>query len=299
MASRGRGRGMGIVPPPSPGVQEGEGSRGGDSKGDKVPLPGVPKSGSSTAQQTPPKTPSNIMELQKYLFSLNEKNLEKYGKVFGDMVVKYVGHSPEKRAGEVATLLYQTVTKSREHSTLGGKVCACVFNPESDKDIRGLIRKELFRTCQGNYKQKNAIRAKSIEEWLALFSFVVELYHYVRVSGNLINALGTALVEGMNFMLGSKDCTDDEVDCICTAFKAIGPILAKSNEQSERAVVNQLRTLAVKRSTSETATCQIIELLEFRARGYSDPNKELKDFYIDAYTDAVARDELFRSGVED
>ena len=301
MASRGRGRGMGIVPPPSPGVVESEGSTS-DSKGSKVPLPGGTKIGPSSGQQTSHKTPGNIQEVQKYLMSLNEQNVDRHGKEFGDMIVRYIKQSPEKRAGEVASLFYQTITKSRNYSTLGGKVCAEVLNPEADKEIRALFRKELFRMCQGNYKQKEGIRKRSIEEWLGIFTFVTELYRFVRVSGTTIGALGSASREGIAFMLDSKDCTDDEVDCICTIVKSIGPMLESSDEQRKvfnDAVVNKLRTAAIRRETSENATCQILELLEFRARGYKDPAKELKDYYVEAYTDAIARDELFLAGIQD
>ena len=300
MAGRGRGRGIGIVPPPSPGVDAPK-SIGIGAEAIK-PIEG--EKNSPKQQQHSPKrfkTPNTVTELASYLHSLNEDNLAKFGPAFSEMVINFVKVSPEKRTSELVSLVYSTVTSSSEHATLGARVCQEILGPEGDLDIRTQIRRELLRTCQAQYKNRESIRRKSIEEWLALFSFIMELFCYLRVGGECVWALGGATVEATLFTLEQRDLDDDEVECICFRLKGIASILEgneRTGQKFSKSVVPKLRSLAISRKASERATCMIMEFLEFRARGYQDPGGEISDFYVDALADAVASDEMFYAGVQ-
>lgn len=302
MAGRGRGRGIGIVPPPSPGVDAPK-AIGIHTEAVKPISEEKTSPKQQQQQQRSPKqfkTPNTASELATYLYSLNEDNLAQYGPAFSEMAINFVKISPEKRTSELVSLLYSTVTSSREHATLGARVCQEILGPEGDVDIRTQIRRELLRTCQTQYRNRESIRRKSIEDWLALFSFIMALFCHLRVGGECVWALGGAAVEATLFTLDQKDLDDDELECICFSLKDIAPTLEASEKTSKKfskSVVPKLRSLAISRKASERATCMIMEFLEFRARGYQDPGGEISDFYVDALADAIASDEMFYAGV--
>lgn len=303
MAGRGRGRGIGIIPPPSPGVD----APAPFGVGVEAPKP-IEEAKSSPKQQQPPKqfkTPSTIKELASYLHSLDEDNLSKFGPAFSEMATNFVKVSPEKRTSELVSLLYSTVTSSKEYATLGARVCQEIFGTgdltRPDLEMRKQMRRELLMTCQKQYKNRESIRRRSIEEWLALYSFIMELFCYLRVGGECVWILGGAVVDATLFTLEQKNLDDDEVECICISLKGIAAILEgneKTKQKFSGCVVPKLRSLAISRQSSERTTCMIMEFLEFRARGYQDPGREISDFYVDALADAVANDDMFYAGVQ-
>ena len=303
MAGRGRGRVIGIVPPPSPGVD----APAALGVGLEAPKPTEEEKNSPKQQQTqqPQKqfrTPNTIKELATYLHSLNEDNLSKFGPAFREMATSFVKVSPEKRTTELVSLLYSTVTSSKEHATLGARVCQEILGTgEEDLEIREQMRRELLRTCQKHYKNRESIRRKSIEEWLALYCFLMELFCYLRMGGECIWVLGSAVVDATLFTLEQKNLDDDEVECICISLKGIASLLESNEKTSQKfsgCIVPKLRSLAISRQASERMTCMIMEFLEFRAKGYQDPGREISDFYVDALADAIANDEMFYAGVQ-
>lgn len=305
MAGRGRGRGLGIVPPPSPGVADATKSIAIETEPtQEEKITPKQKQQKQQQQQRSPKrfkTPNTVSELATYLHSLNENNLAKFGPAFSEMAIDFVKVSPEKRTSELVSLLYSTVTSSKEHATLGARVCQEVLGSEGNADIRTQIRRELLRSCQTQYRNRESIRRKSIEDWLALFSFIMELFCYLRVGGECVGALGSAVVEATLFTLDQQDLDDDELECICFRLKDIASVLEaseKTRQKFTKSVVPKLRSLAISRNSSERATCMIMEFLELRARGYQDPGGEISDFYVDALTDAIASDEMFYAGVQ-
>ena len=282
MAARGRGRGgPSINPPPSPGIQP-SASQGSMT----APIPG-PK-------QEADRTLSDIKEVAKYLHSLNHGNLSKYGPIFSEMVINFIKKDPDKRLREVASLLVETITKSKDFAPLGGKVCGGILNQESDKEMRGKLRNEILSQCKMQFKQKNSLRAKSIEQWLAIFAFIGALYQRILINGQHLSALGTAILEGISFTFSLSDTDDDEIECVCALFKEIGPVIEGDEKLKGKCkeVLHMLRTRVISHKSTERMRCLILELLEFRAMGYKDSGKELDDFYPDAMMDAIANDDL-------
>ena len=54
----------------------------------------------------------------------------------------------------------------------------------------------------------------------------------------------------------------------------------------------KLRYMVISKKSSCRTRCLAMEVLEFRCMGWSDPDKRLDDFYVDALVDAIAEDEL-------
>ncbi len=275
MATSGRGRGVRMR------------GRGRD-------LPGI----SRAPQAARPKTPGNVADLKGYLHKLNESNFQTYGEMFADMVLGFARN--EERLQEALELIFDTTVHSergREVAALGAMICEKIANgPTSEPEAKSRVRVEFRRALLGRFqiehKKREATRSISIETWLCVFTFLCEVYARVRVSGQPIKVIGKAVLSNIDFLLNVPDCDDDETDCVCSCLKLCGQYLQEQEGEQVEKVVSLLRSKVISRKSSCRVRCVIMEVIEYRLLGWSDPGMKLDNFYVDALADAVAEDEL-------
>lgn len=239
----------------------------------------------------PPKTPGSVQELNKYLKSLNEGNLGTYGEMFADMVHDYVA-SNDRKLQEAVNLIFDATVESKENTVLGAKVCEkIIMTTDKHENAAAAFRHSMLMRIQTEHKRKQEIRAQSIEAWLGIFSFLCELFLRIKIQDQPVPVVGKAILSTTLWMLELSDCDDDEVDCICEELKRIGYLLESISADHVRRVFKVLRKKVITCKSTGRVRCLILELLEYRAMGWKDPNGELDEFYIDALPDAVAEDE--------
>lgn len=245
-------------------------------------------------QQRTHKAPQSVEGLAGYLDSLTHGNLGSYGTMFADMVLSY--SSNEHRQQEAVELIFDRTTKDREYASLGAKICKLIVESTAEQsqttEKRTQFRQALLKKFQAEYKARQSTRAQSIEAWLAVFSFLFELFLRVQVQGQPIKVVGGAILSSCTWLLNLDDCDDDETECVCSCLKLVGHLLEQVNADQVKEVIRILRTRAISRKSSSRVRCVALEVLEFRAFGWKDPNKELDSFYCDALPDAIAEDEL-------
>ena len=254
-------------------------------------------SGRQQQAQRKPKTPEDIKGLSGYLTSLNHDNLDTYGDMFADMVLGYC--SNDRRMQEAVNLIFETTVKDREFAPLGAKVCRRIIEPGEGRnepidrtDTRIAFRKALLQNFQTEYKNKQSIRAQSIEAWLAIFAFLYEVFFRIQVQGQPIKVVGGAILSTISWLLQLEDCDDDEVECVCSCLKLVGHLLVEINQDQVKSIAKLLREKAISRKSTSRVRCLVIEVLEYRAFGWKDSGGELDQFYCDALPDAIAEDEL-------
>ena len=270
MTSRGRGRGITSASSSHKPVKGGQG-------------PGSGK----------PKVPKDIQGLGSYLFSLNDSNFTQYGTVFAEMVIGY--STTKERLQEAVDLVYDTTVSDRDSANLGSKICEAIIHFETkaaEASIATEFRKSVMGRIQTDYKQRNTLRAHSVESWLGVFSFLCQVYKKIRVDNQPIVVMGKALLTSIEETLQKSDVVDDEIDCICTNLKLCGDVLESNHRDKVEAIFVALRRLVIKSKTSCSVRCVVLELIEYRLKGWKDPDKVLERFYVDAMADAVAEDEL-------
>lgn len=243
------------------------------------------------------KTPSDVAGLSVYLESLNDGKLASYGKMFANMVLDY--SSNDRRLQEAVELIFTKTTKDRENSSFGAKICSLIVEPGESTaeqvdttDKRTSFRKALLQRFQTDYKNRQSIRSQSIEAWLAVYTFLYELFLRVQVQGQPIKVVGGALSSASSWLLKLEDCDDDEIECVCSCLKLVGHLLEQTSPDQVKEIVRLLRTKAISRQSSSRVRCLILEVLEFRAFGWKDPDGDIDMFYCDALPDAIADDEL-------
>ena len=269
MATRGRGRG-----------------RGGHR---------LHKVGETQPSERKPKPVRSLSELSEYLHTLNEPNFPNYGQMFSDMTLEFASSSPENMNSTV-DLIFSTTIESRDHATLGARVCQKIVmhvptDTESKKAQRTLFRQTLLGRFQSEYSKKDSTRKVSIESWLAIFSFLCEIFNYVRVNDNPLSVIGKAILSTMEWLLNLADVIDDEIECVCDNLKSIGATLETVSAEKTSLVFSALRTKIISRTTTCRIRCISLEVVEYRAMGWQDKKNELESYYMDAIADAAAEDE--------
>ena len=136
------------------------------------------------------------------------------------------------------------------------------------------------------------IRSNSIELWLGIFAFLCEIYHSIKVAGEPMKVVGTAILHNIESMLGNKDVVDDEFDCICTKLKVCGRLLEEQEPTRIGKILDTLRKHVISGKSSCQRRCYIMELIEFKQLGWTDAGGSLDKFYVDAIADAIAQDEV-------
>lgn len=279
MASRGRGRGRVLDTVVS---------------SQKAPKASQLSTKASEGTSTP-KIPKDIQGLGTYLFSLNESNFKQYGFVFSEMVIGY--SSSEEKLEEAVDMIYDTTNSNRDSAKLGAMICETIINSEANdtvarSQIRTLFRKSLLAHFQTDFKQKDALRGRSVESWLGVFAFLCQIYKLIQINAQPIAVMGKSILTSIENTLHKQDVVDDEIDCICTQLKECGNLLENHHSEKFEAIFTELRRLIIKRQTSCMVRCVVLELIELRYMNWSDPKKMLDKFYVDALADAVAEDEL-------
>ncbi len=275
MASRGRGRGRVL-----------------DSVMSSQKAPKASQSSSNSTRQGTPKIPKNIEDLGTYLFSLNESNFEKYGAVFSEMVIGYC--SSDEKLEEAVGLIYDSTVSDRDSAKLGATICAAIINYEAKdaSQIGNKFRKSLLYRFQTDFKQKEALRSRSVESWLGVFSFLCHIYKMIQINAQPIVVMGRSILNSIESTLQKQDAVGDEIDCICTQLKECGSLLEKHHNEKFEEIFTELRKLIIKRQTCCVVRCAILELIELRHMNWSDPKRVLDKFYVDALADAVFEDEV-------
>lgn len=242
----------------------------------------------------------SLDELSGYLHSLNESNIHIHGAEFAGMVLTFATN--EKKLVDTVHLIFDTTTASRDYSNLGSEVCRLIINYDQLDDkitLQQNFLRMLITRCNTEIKKMEEIRNRSIEEWLGIFAFLCELYQKIEVNGEPIRVLGKkGVLDNIENMLNRADIIDDEIDCICAKLKVCGKRLEQQYPDEFEAILVSLRKHIIAHTSSCQRRCIIMELIEFKQLGWSDPTGSLVRFYSDAIADAVVEDEVNREQLD-
>ena len=236
-------------------------------------------------------TPANVQKLSEYLHSLSESNFDTYGEAFASMVLSFSSDSSKLK--EAVTLIFDHTVEDKERAPLGGRVCEKIICGPSQTDTRSEFRTCLLRRFQSEYQDKVSTRSHSIESWLGVFSFLCEIYVRVRVAtGEPISVVGKAVLSSMEYMLQLQDMDDDELESVCCYLKECGSILQQLDQNRVDSIFTIMKKKLLSKNSSCRSRCLILEAIEYRLMGWSDPKGTLQNFYPDALADAIVEDEL-------
>ena len=250
---------------------------------------GVGSACKSKGEAKPSRNVKTIDDLSSYLYSLSLSNIDVYGNEFADMVLGFATDVDDNKLEEVVDLIFETTIEDKEHSELGAEVCRQIMKKDDPKCV--VLLEKLSKAFQGHVKQMKEIRRVSIEKWLGVFSFLCEIFGRIRVAGAPIKVLGLGIVKLIVQMLTDRDTIDDEIDCICSKLKSCGHLLSTEFPDKIENIFMEFRKQVISKESSSIRRCYILEIIEFRQMGWSDPSKLLDKFYPDAIADAVAADE--------
>lgn len=117
-----------------------------------------------------------------------------------------------------------------------------------------------------------------------MVSFLSYVFKHLRAGGQPLKPLSTALSTCFSEILSADDVDDNEIDCACDLIRNVGSVVAQSSPEQDIQIARLLREKALAPSTSERARCLLMELVEFRAAGWSG-REDANKFYADTSAD--------------
>lgn len=235
------------------------------------------------------KIPKSIEELNGYLRTLNEGNIEVHGREFADMVSRFA--DSEEKLINTVDLVFDTTVASRDYSNLGGAVCEYIIHKGSDATFGSKFMQKLLKRFQLEVKSMEQTRNKSVEDWLGIFAFLCEIFCRIKVNDKPIIVVGKAILQNIVIMLANSDVIDDEIDTICTKLKSCGRFLENQDSGLLEEIIITLRKQVISGKSSCQRRCVIMQLIELKNIGWFDQFGTLDKFYVDALADAVVEDE--------
>ena len=198
--------------------------RGRRTSGPSAPLrrPGEPPKG--------PKEEEGVSfdSLAKLIKDFSLKSSES---LLEEVTAKFIAYcTSDTRLQDVAEHLCQKSLNDMEFAKPAAQIASKLCTLENT----GVKFRSLFlKQSQDCYKNRDAIRKKSCEEWMGLVSFICQTFNAVRISDAPLKPLAGAAYQVLTELLTAEGRSDDEVDCFNQQFRAAGKLLQSVDKVSE------------------------------------------------------------------
>ncbi len=184
---------------------------------------------------------------------------------------------------QLVQTIFEAVYDNRERAEPLA-ILSSTLSSDGDNLIGKPFRNALLSHSQSQYNQRKELRLRSVEVWLCMISFLSYLFKYLKAGGQPIRALSGPLSVCFSDILSGDDISDDEIDCVCDLLRNVGSAIAQSSSEQDVQLIKLVRDKILASSTSNRARCLLLELLEFRAAGWTG-KEEANRFYADTLGD--------------
>ena len=232
------------------------------------------------------KIPKSIDELARWWYLTGDRDVgNTHGIEFATMVCGFATN--ESRVMDAVNLIFDTIVVNKDYSCLGSKVCKLIVQGGSHHHraqheinaLHSVFMHQLLSRFQFEVNRMKETRSKSIELWLGIFAFLCEIYRTIQVGGEPIQVVGKAILQTVEIMLGFVDSVDEEFNCICTKMKVCGQLLEKQAPIQVEKIFDSLRQHVISDKSSCKRRCYIMELIELKQLGWTDPTGSINNFY--------------------
>ncbi|NWR78862.1 MI4GD protein, partial [Centropus unirufus] len=182
---------------------------------------------------------------------------------------------------KVANIIVDQSLKDCVFSKEAGRICYTIIQAESKQVGQSVFRRSLLNRLQQEYKDREELRARSLQAWICYVTFICNIFDYLRVNNMPMMALVNPVYDCL-FRLAQPDSLrrEEEVDCLVLQLHRIGEQLEKMNSQRMDELFSLLRDgFLLQEGLSSLSQLLLLEIIEFRAADWKMTDAAQKYYY--------------------
>lgn len=182
---------------------------------------------------------------------------------------------------KVSNIIVDQSLKDPVFSKEAGRICYTVVQAEAKQSNGNVFRRHLLNRLQQEFKEREEMRARSLQEWVCYVTFICNIFDYLKVNNMQMVALVHPVYDCL-MRLAKPDAlmNEDEVDCLVVQLHRIGEQLEKADSQRMNDLFFLLRDgFLLQEGLTSMARLLLLEILEFRAGGWMLSSTAHKYYY--------------------
>ncbi|XP_003452869.1 MIF4G domain-containing protein B [Oreochromis niloticus] len=182
---------------------------------------------------------------------------------------------------KVSNIIVDQSLKDTVFSKEAGRICYTIVQAEAKQNNGNVFRRHLLNRLQQEFKEREEMRARSLQEWMCYVTFICNIFDYLKVNNMPMVALVHPVYDCL-MRLAKPDAlmNEDEVDCLVVQLHRIGEQLEKADSQRMNDLFFLLRDgFLLQESLTSMARLLLLEILEFRAGGWMLSSTAHKYYY--------------------
>ncbi|XP_039907938.1 MIF4G domain-containing protein B [Simochromis diagramma] len=182
---------------------------------------------------------------------------------------------------KVSNIIVDQSLKDHVFSKEAGRICYTIVQAEAKQSNGNVFRRHLLNRLQQEFKEREEMRARSLQEWVCYVTFICNIFDYLKVNNMPMVALVHPVYDCL-MRLAKPDAlmNEDEVDCLVVQLHRIGEQLEKADNQRMNDLFFLLRDgFLLQEGLSSMARLLLLEILEFRAGGWMLSSTAHKYYY--------------------
>ncbi|KAM3598940.1 uncharacterized protein V6R79_024454 [Siganus canaliculatus] len=171
---------------------------------------------------------------------------------------------------KVSSVIVDQSLKDQVFSKEAGRICYTIVQAEAKQSNGNVFRRNLLNRLQQEFKNREATRGRSLQEWVCYVTFICNIFDYLKVNNMPMVALVHPVFDCLT-RLAQPDAlvNEEEVDCLVLQLHRIGEQLEKVNNQRMDELFFLLRDgFLLQEGLTSMARLLLLEILEFRAGGW-------------------------------
>ncbi|XP_041941456.1 MIF4G domain-containing protein B isoform X2 [Alosa sapidissima] len=151
---------------------------------------------------------------------------------------------------KVSSVIVDQSLKDQVFSKEAGRICYTIVQAEAKQNNGSAFRRNLLNRLQQEFKGREEMRKRSLQEWVCYVSFICNVFDYLKV------------------------------DCLVLALHRIGEQLERMSLQRMDELFCQLRDgFLLQENLTSLGRLLLLEVLEFRAGGWTLSDTAQKYYY--------------------
>ncbi|MED6253780.1 MIF4G domain-containing protein B [Ataeniobius toweri] len=182
---------------------------------------------------------------------------------------------------KVSNIIVDQSLKDPLFSKEAGRICYTIVQAEAKQNNGTVFRRHLLNRLQQEFKEREEMRKRSLQEWVGYVTFICNVFDYLKVNNMSMVALVLPVYECL-MRLAEPDAllNEEEVDCLVLQLHRIGEQLEKVNSQRMDELFFLLRDgFLLQEGLTSMARLLLLEILEFRAGGWMLSSTAHKYYY--------------------